>query len=95
MKARAWHTTIITLFVIGLCTPFVYTTGYATLAKTGFSKNDYEVLRWKQKVENQRLKVLIDRYSSYSRIKDGAIKMGMVRAEKYDYLDRNQTVASR
>ncbi len=66
MKIRAWHTTIVLLFLIGLCAPFVYTTGYATLAKTGYSRSDYEVLRWKEKVENQRLKVLIDRQSSYA-----------------------------
>ena len=95
MKARASLFTTAMLFVIGLCLPFAYTTAYATLAKTGYSKSDYEVLRWKQKVENQRLKVLIDRYSSYGRIKGGALQMGMVRADKYDYVDQDQTVASR
>lgn len=95
MKTKVWRATMVSLFFAGLCLPFVYATVYATLATTGYSKSDYEVLCWKQRVENQRLKVLADRYTSYDRIKAGAIKMGMVRAENYDYLDQPQTVASR
>lgn len=86
---------LVLLFLSTLCGPFVYTTGYATLAKTGYARNDYEILCWKQKVENQRLKVLIDRQSSYGRIKAEAQRLGMVRADRFDYLGQNQTIASR
>lgn len=95
LRNRAWHATLLLLFLGTLCGPFVYTWGYATLAKTGYVRNDYEVLCWKEKVENQRLKVLLDRQSSYARIKAEARQLGMVRADRYDYVGQNQTIASR
>lgn len=95
VKAKVSLFSMAMLFLIGLALPFAYTNIYANLAKTGYSKSNFEVLRWKQKVDNQRLKVLINRYSGYGRVKAGALKMGMVRASKYDYLGQTQTVASR
>ena len=95
IKTRMSMLSMVMLFVISLMLPFAYTNVYANLKKTSYTKNDYEVLRWKESVDNQRLKVLVDRYSGYTRIKAGALKMGMVPATKYDYVDQNQTVASR
>lgn len=86
---------MVMLFMIGLALPFAYTNVYANLKKTSYTKNDYEVLRWREEVDNQRLKVLVDRYSGYTRIKAGALRMGMVPTTKYEYIDQNQTVASR
>jgi cell division protein FtsL len=95
IKTRASMLSMVTLFVIGLALPFAYTNVYANLKKTSYSKSDYEVRCWKERVDNERLKVLIDSYSSYGRVKDGAAKMGMVPATKYDYVDQTQAVASR
>lgn len=86
---------MVTLFAIGLALPFAYTNVYANLKKTSYSKSDYEVKCWKERVDNERLKVLIDSYSSYGRVKNGAAKMGMVPATQYEYLNQPQTVASR
>jgi hypothetical protein len=95
MKARVSLVSMAMLFAIMVALPFAYTTIYAKLTATGYSKSDYEVLRWKEQVDNERLNVLKDRTASYSRIKAGALKLGMVRAQKFDYLDQTQTVASR
>ena len=83
------------LFCIGLAAPFAYTNVYANLAKTGYSRSDYESKVWKERIDNQRLRVQIDSYSSYNRVKTGALKMGMVPATDYDYISQRQTVASR
>lgn len=85
---------MVTLFVIGLALPFAYTNVYANLKKTSYFKSDYEVKCWKERIDNERLKVLIDSYSSYDRVKGGAKKMGMVPATEYDYLNQAQSIAS-
>jgi hypothetical protein len=95
IKARASLLSQAMLFAIALALPFAYTTIYAKLTATGYSISDYQVLRWKEQVENERLKVLRDRSASYSRIKAGALKLGMVRASKFEYLDQPQTIARR
>ena len=95
IKARAPMLSLVMLFLMGLVLPFAYTNVYATLTKTSYSKSDYEHSRWTEKVENQRLKLLIEQHSSYGRIKAGAMHMGMVRADRYEYMDQAQTVARR
>ena len=94
IKTRASMLSMVTLFAIGLVLPFAYTNVYANLKKTSYSKSDYEVKCWRERVDNERLKVLINSCSSYGRIKSGAQKMGMAPATQYDYLDQTQTVAS-
>lgn len=94
MKTRASMLSMAMLFLVGLVLPFAYTNVYANLKKTSYSKSDYEIRRWQERVDNQRLKVLINSCSSYGRIKAGAQKMGMAPATQYDYLDQTQTVAS-
>lgn len=94
MKTRASMLSTLMLFCTALVLPFAYTNVYANLAKTGYSRSDYESKCWKERVDNQRLKVMIDSYSSYSRVKTGALKMGMVPATEYDYVGQRQTVAS-
>lgn len=95
MKTRASVLSLVMLFCTCLALPFAYTNVYANLAKTGYSRSDYEAKCWRERVDNQRLKVLIDSYSSYNRVKADALKMGMVPATQYDYVDQPQTVASR
>lgn len=95
IKTKVSMLSMIALFMLGLAAPFAYTNIYANLKKASYSKSEYEVLRWREEVDNQRLKVLVDQCSSYSRVKSGAVRMGMVKASHYDYIDQPQTVASR
>lgn len=95
LKTRFSMLSWVMLIAVGLMLPFAYTNVYANLKKTSYSKNDYEVMRWRENVDNQRLKILVDRYSGYTRIKAGAVKLGMVPTTNYDYVDQTQTVASR
>lgn len=95
MKTRVSMLSTVMLFCVGLALPFAYTNVYANLAKAGYSRSDYESKVWKERIDNQRLKLQIDSYSSYNRVKTGAVNMGMVPATDYDYIGRRQTVASR
>ena len=86
---------VLILVIFAAVLPFIHANIYANLKRTSYSKNDYEAKRWREKVENERLKVLVDQYSSYSHLKDDALNMGMVPATHYDFLKSRQFVASR
>ncbi len=85
----------ITLGLAVLASPFIYVGIYAKVKQVSYSKSEYETKRWQAQKENERLKLLIDRNSSYSHLKDDALKMGMVPAADYDFLASRQVVASR
>ncbi len=78
-----------------LASPFIYAGFYAKVKRVSYSKSEYETKRWQAQKENERLKLLIDEQSSYSRLKDDALNMGMVPAADYDFLASRQVVASR
>ncbi|NLN76672.1 MAG: hypothetical protein GX139_10220 [Armatimonadetes bacterium] len=95
MKAR--FVMFSTLLMVGasIALPFIHTSGYAKLKKISYAKSEYEAKCWRERVENERLKVLIDQQSSYIKVKDDALKLGMVPATRYDFLDSAQVVASK
>lgn len=86
----------LTTLVLGaLALPFVYAGIYARLKQVSYSKSEYETKCWQAQKENERLKLLADKQSSYSHLKEDALKMGMVPAADYDFLASRQVVASR
>lgn len=95
LKTRAPMFSMLMLIVFAVALPFVHANIYANLKKTSYSKDEYEAKRWRERVENERLKVLVDQHSSYSNLKGDALNMGMVPATHYDFLKSPQFVASR
>lgn len=94
VRARASMMSMVMLFLFGLIAPFAYTNVYAVLKSTSYSRSDYQSMYWQEKVANERLQVQVVQYSSPARIKAEAMKLGMMPAKDYDYLDRTQTIAS-
>ncbi|MGI6295895.1 MAG: hypothetical protein ACOX3G_07370 [Armatimonadota bacterium] len=89
---------VLSIIVLGLAvvaSPFLYANIYARVKQVSYSKSEYETKCWQAQKENERLKLLLDRYSSYSHLKDDALKLGMVPAADYDFLASRQVVASR
>jgi len=74
--------------------PFAYTGVYANLKKTSYTKSDLDAMYWREKIENQRLQLEIDRRSSPQYVTEAAKQIKMETPTQYDYLDKHDKLAS-
>jgi len=81
-------------YAFGLAFVFGYVGVYGTLATTAYSRSRISSECRQDRIRNQRLKVEYIRLSSPGKVMAAAQKTGMVYADRYDYLNKSQTVAS-